>query len=257
MKTIKILSINLLLLSCVAIVSTGCKKVLGLQLQENYNYQQRTLNPNLNMTAKEFLLSRADGSTGAPTDTVFRWMKKGLDYCGMDMSEYEKTGRTYFFLHNDAIRIYNTSTKAVTGGLFFTFPIVNVDASGNPIIDATTGLPKTHPALEWTEYSKATVKNYFLYLIGQGTFNFYDLNAENKTVVSLLPPGTKAGKESMLGYWNGGNGFDQESKFYLRIQNNADIAPIVHNDRSNDRTGGYVTTNGVVHVYAQVIYPSK
>jgi hypothetical protein len=90
---------------------------------------------------------------------------------------------------------------------------VNVDASGNAIIDATTGLPKTHPALEWTEYSKATVKNYFLYLIGQGTFNFYDLNADNKTVVSLLPAGTKAGKESMLGYWNNGLGFDQESSF--------------------------------------------
>jgi len=257
MKTIKILSINLLLLSCFAMISTGCKKVLGLSLQENYNYQPRTLDPNINMTAKEFIIARADGSTGAPTDTVFRWMKKGLDYCGIDMAEYEKTGRTYIFLHNDAIRIYNTTSKTVTGGLFFIFPIVNVDASGNPVIDPVTGLPKTHAALDWSEYSKTTVKNYFLYLIGQGIFNFYDLNAENKTVISLLPAGTKAGKESMLGYWNGGNGFDQDGKFYMRIQNNADIAPIVHNDKANDRSGGYVTTNGVVHVFAQVVYPSK
>jgi hypothetical protein len=46
-------------------MGTGCKKVLGLNLQENYNYQQRTLDPNINMTAKQFLIARADGSTGA------------------------------------------------------------------------------------------------------------------------------------------------------------------------------------------------
>ncbi|MEO8171740.1 MAG: hypothetical protein ABI581_01605 [Sediminibacterium sp.] len=257
MKTIKIIFINVLFLSFCALVFSSCKKVLGLSLQENYNYQQRTLDPKINMTAKEFIIARADGSTGSPTDTVFRWMKKGLDYCGIDMAEYEKMDRTYIFLHNDAIKIYNTTTKLVTGGLFFTFPIVDKDANGNPIIDATTGLPKTHPANQWTEYSKETVKNYFLYLIGQGTFNFYDLNAENKEVVSLLPVGTKAGKESMLGYWNGGVGFNQESKFTLRIQNNADIAPIVHNDRANDRSGGYVANNGIVHVFAQVVYPAK
>jgi hypothetical protein len=257
MRTTKIIFINVLILGLFAVVGSSCKKVLGLNLQEDYNYQQRTLDPNINMTAKQFIIARADGSTGSPTDTVFRWMKKGLDYCGIDMAEYEKTGRTYIFLHNDAIKIYNATSKTVTGGLFFTFPIVNVDAGGNAIIDATTGLPKTHPANDWSEYSKETVKNYFLYLIGQGTFNFYDLNADNKTVVSLLPAGTKAGKESMLGYYNNGLGFDQESKFYLRIQNNADIAPIVHNDKANDRTGGYVTTNGIVHVFAQVIYPAK
>jgi hypothetical protein len=264
MKRNKIITKYLLLLAFTATALTGCKKFLGMNLQDNYDYKHKTLDPNINMTAKEFLLSRIDGTPTSPNDTIFRWMKKGLDYCGLDLSEYEQQGRTYLFLTNDAIRV--VSGGNITSGLFYTFPIVNLDVNGNPIIDPNTGLPTTHPAKDWSEYSKTTVKNYFLYLIGKGVYNFYDLNAENKTVNSLLPPGTAAGRESMLGYWDGANnngfattgkGFDQAGNFYLRIQNNADIAPIMHNDRTGDRSGGYVTTNGVVHVYGATVYPSK
>ncbi len=265
MKKIKIIINSFLLLAVAATFLPGCQKLLGLNRQDNYDYQKKTLDPNINMTAKQFLLNRADGTPDAPTDTVFRWMKKGLDYCGFDLAEYEKTGRTFIFLHNDAVRGFNTS-GVMDKGLFFTFQIIVPDANGNPVINPTTGLPQTRPATRWEDYSKETVKNFFLYLIGQNIYNYYDLDASSKALQSILPAGAVATKESMLGYWdpsfsafnpNGGKGFDQEGKFYLRIQNNADIAPIVFNERTNSRSVGYVATNGVVHVYGGALYPSK
>ncbi|WP_300597450.1 hypothetical protein [Niabella sp.] len=265
MKILKITINSILMFAAIATFLPGCKKLLGLERQTNYDYKKKTLDPNINMTAKEFLLKRADGTPDAPNDTVFRWMKKGLDYCGFDLSEYEKEGRTFIFLHNDAVRGFNSS-GVMDKGLFFTFPIVNLDGNGNPIINPTTGLPQTHPATGWEEYSKETVKKFFLYLIGQGIYNYYDLGAENKYLQSLLPPNSTTTKESLLGYWDpslpgfnpaGGNGFDPQGKFTLRIQNNADIAPIVFNDRTNSRSIGFVATNGVVHVYGAALYPSK
>lgn len=265
MKILKITINSILIFAAIATILPGCKKLLGLERQKNYDYQKKTLDPNINMTAKEFLLKRADGTTEAPNDTVFRWMKKGLDYCGFDLSEYEKQGRTFIFLHNDAVRGFNSS-GVMDKGLFFTFPIVVLDGSGNPVINPATGLPQTRPATQWEDYSKQTVKNFFLYLIGEGVFNYYDLGSDNKILQSLLPPNSVTTKESLLGYWDpslpgfnpaGGNGFDPQGKFTLRIQNNADIAPIVFNDRSNSRSIGFVATNGVIHVYGTALYPSK
>ncbi|SDC02652.1 hypothetical protein [Niabella drilacis] len=265
MKIFRGIMNSILVLAVVATFLPGCKKLLGLSRQENYDYKKETLDPNIHMTAREFLLKRADGTPEAPNDTVFRWMKKGLDYCGLDLSEYEKAGRTFIFLHNDAVRGFNAS-GVMDKGLFFTFPIVNLDQNGNPIMNPLTGLPQTHPATKWEDYSKETVKNFFLYLIGEGIHNYYDLNAENRSVQSLLPPNSTATKESLLGYWDpslpgfngaGGKGFDPQGKFTLRIQNNADIAPIVFNDRTSSRSIGFVATNGVVHVYGAALYPSK
>ncbi|WP_026310055.1 hypothetical protein [Niabella aurantiaca] len=265
MKVFKIIINSILICAVATTFLTGCKKLLGLDRQKNYDYHKETLDPHINMTAKAFLLKRADGTPEAPADTVFRWMKKGLDYCGFDLSQYEKPGRTFIFLHNDAVRGFDEEGE-IDKGLFFDFPIVDHDINGDPIIDPTTGLPQTHPATQWEDYSKETVKNFFLYLIGEGVYDYYDLNAENTTLQSLLPSNSTATKESMLGYWDpsisafnaaGGKGFDQQGKFVLRIQNNADIAPIIFNEHSESRSIGFIATNGVVHVYGVALYPSK
>jgi hypothetical protein len=60
----------------------------------------------------------------------------------------------------------------------------------------------------------------------------------------------------MLGYANNGKGFDENGIFYLKILNNSDQAPIVHNNRTNDRSAGYITTNGIVHVFGASMAPS-
>ncbi len=248
---------------------SGCYK-----LQKDYDYVKYELDPHYDMTAKQFLLSR--GTNGVGSDTIFKWMQLGIEYAGIDMSEYEKSGRTYIFLHNSAIR--TLSSGKTNGGFFFDYPIVVKDASGNPIkskIDPT--LDSTRPAVFWNEYPKEMVKNYFLYLIIQGEFGFDNVTVENQAVPTLLPPGTVASaKDSRLGWVitktspnpdvtsitsitlssAGGTGFDPEGKMNLKIGNN-DKSPIVVNDRTDDRSAGYYFNNGRVHVYDKTIHPFR
>lgn len=240
----------------VAVGQTGCVKIFGLEPQKDYDYHGQILDNNINVTARKFLEDRASGTgiATSATDTIFKVMKAGLDYAGIDLTEFEKADRTYLFLTNDAIRVITSKTTAgvttytITAGLWFDFPIVT---SVNP----TTGVPVTRPATKWTDYPKDDVKNYFLYLIGQGRYNFYDLDANNKAIQSLLPAGTVLSKTSMLGYFGNGRGFDQEGKFYLKLLNNSDQTPVVHNNRTNDRSGGYVATNGIIHVFGASLAP--
>ena len=85
MKKFPIYHLTLILLAVTSI--TSCYK-----LQTDYDYIGFTLDPRINMTAKDFLLKR--GSAGVGGDTVFKWMQLGLEYAGFDMSEFEKPGRT-------------------------------------------------------------------------------------------------------------------------------------------------------------------
>lgn len=253
-KNIRITFNTLLFALAVMVLLPSCKKLFGLSKQEDFDYVPETLDPHINISARQFLENRSYGSI--PQDTVFKWMRLGLEYAGIDLAEYDKPDRTFIFLHNEAVRRLDATGK-VTGGLWFTYPIVLKDPNGNPMVDPVTGVVKTTPATKWSDYDKETIKNYFLYLIGQGKYNFEDLNNLNKTVQSLLPAGTVATKESLLGWVNNGKGFDQEGKFTLKIKSNNDLGPIVHNDAVDDRSAGYIATNGVVHVYGNPLFPYR
>lgn len=257
-----------------AIISlTGCYK-----LQKDYKYNAFTLDPNINMTAKEFLLSR--GTAGVGSDTVFKWMQLGIEYAGIDLAEYEKPGRTYIFLHNSAIRTTTGSgtSQRTNGGFFFDYPIPVFDAAGLPIKSKVNLTEDSlRPAFKWEEYPKDFVKNYLLYFILEGEYSFENLTVANTSIQTLLPPGTVADpKVSKLGwvivkttpnpdatlasniYFDKtiGKGFDPEGKINLKLVNSQD-APIMINDRVNDRTAGYFTTNGKVHVYDKTMAPFR
>jgi len=85
------------------------------------------------------------------------------------------------------------------------------------------------------------------------------LTISNVKAKTLLPVNTVASKSSLLGYMNEGKGFNQEGVMYLKLVNNNDLAPIQINDKTTNRSGGYVTTNGVVHVFGSkgntTVYP--
>ena len=255
---------------------SGCYK-----LQKDYVYKKSVLDPHINMTAKEFLLSR--GTAGAGSDTVFKWMQMGIEYAGIDLSEYEKQDRTYIFLHNNAIKAWDNTKKVVTGGFFFDYPIYGRDASGNIIkskIDPTQD--STRPAQTWNEYPKEMVKNYFLYLILQGDYTFENLKVADSSIQTLLPPNTVADPNqiSKLGravvksapnpdpqfattiYFlsSGGAGFDPEGKINLSLSidpSQRENAPLMVNDRTPDRTAGYWANNGKVHVYDKTVHPFR
>jgi hypothetical protein len=266
----KKLSMNGLLLAVMlVIILTGCYK-----LQTDYDYKPQTLDPNINMTAKEFMNSRGIGGTGS--DTVFKWMQLGVEYAGIDMTEYEKKGRTYIFLHNNAVR--TLSSGKVNGGFFFDYPIVVKDSTGAVIkskIDVTQD--SIRPAVSWNEYPQAMVRNYFLYLILNGEYSFENLTVNNTTIQTLMPPGqTVSATDSKLGWvvtkttpnpdaasasiiyfsQGSGTGFDPEGKINLKLINNQN-APINVNDRLDDRTAGYFATNGKVHVFDKSVPPFR
>ena len=264
---------SLLIFFALAFALSGCYK-----LQKDYKYVKQTLDPHINMTAKSFMDSR--GKNGVGPDTVFKLMQLGIEYAGIDMAEYEKPGRTFIFMHNNAIRTTTGSgaTLKVTGGFFFDYPIVAKDASGNvikSIINPT--VDSTRPAFQWNEYSKETVKNYLLYFIINGEYGFDNLGANNTAVQTLLTAGTVASRtDSKLGWvvtqtspnpdptaianitFNAatGTGFDPEARMNLKLANTQD-APIVLNDRINDRSAGYIATNGQIHVYDKSLPPFR
>jgi hypothetical protein len=240
---------------------TGCYK-----LQKDYDYKPQEIDPHYNMTVRQFILQK--GTAAANNDTSLKWMQKAIEYAGIDMAEYEKPNRTFILLHTDAIR--RLTSGKVSGGFFFDYPVIVKDGSGNPIKSILVpALDSTRPALEWTDYSKETVKNLLLYFIIEGDYGFNNLPITNTAVKTLLPAGTTVDpKDSKLGsvvtkttpnpdpsqiasvtFTTGsGTGFDPEGKMNLRIGNN-DASPIIMNDRSWDRTAGFYFTNGQAHVF--------
>ena len=272
MKKLTIYPFLLLLLATIAF--TGCYK-----LQKDYEYDAWTLDPNINMTAKQFLLLR--GTAGVGCDTIFKWMQMGLEYAGIDMAEFEKPGRTFIFLHNNSIRTLTGSgpTLRVNGGFFFDYPIIGRDSLGNKLLSISSpGTDSLRPATRWSDYPVQMVKNYFMYLILQGEYSFENLSVANTSIQTLLPAGTIAdpNQVSKLGWavtqtspnpdpalassiyfdTTGGAGFDPEGKINLKLINNQN-APININDRADDRSAGYFATNGKVHVYDRVIHPFR
>ena len=271
MKTIKTLKSKLLTLISLAVLLSGCS-MFGLDLQENYDYKKSVLPDHINMTAWDYLKLRADGSPQNPGDTIFRWMKKAIHYSGIDTNEYKKEGRTFIFLHNEAIRKWDTKTNKVTGGFFLDFPIMGKDPLGNWVPLTTT---------KWEQYDKETVKKYLLYLIAEGDYNYNNLTPAKITLQTLLPPNSSASPESRLGYLvtplavpgttngkdvtaptftldyvNGGKGFDPEGKLTLQIGNTAD-SKLYLNGYNVVRSSGYYATNGSIHVWGTTIIPSR
>ncbi|AOM78915.1 hypothetical protein BFS30_18110 [Pedobacter steynii] len=220
-----------------------------MELQKKYDYEHKTLDPHINITARQFLETRSYESPTNLKDTVFKWMRKGLEYAEIDLAAYDKPGMTFIFLHNDAVRVWDAKAKKTTSGIFVDFPLL--------IVNPTTGETKTKIAEKWEDYPKEDVKNFFLYLMVQGTYNFNNIGLTTVTAQTLLPPGSKASKKSALGLLNNGTGFDQEGKMDLRIVNNDDLAPIMINDKTKNRSGGYIATNAIVHVYGSTIYPFR
>lgn len=266
----KVNSKSVVVCMIVMIFFSGCYK-----LQKDYKYVKYVLDPNVGVSARDYMNSR--GKSGVGADTIFKWMQLGIEYAGIDYAEYEKPNRTFIFLHTNAIR--TLSSGKVNGGFFFDYPIIVKDALGVAIkskIDPT--LDSTRPAVAWSEYPQAMVKNYLLSLIiTDGIYGFNNLTVDNMSLQTMMPANQSvSAKDSKLGWVvvksspnpditaaanitfdpNTGKGFDPDGKINLKITNN-DQSPLTVNDRTNDRSAGYVTTNGQLHVYDKTVHPFR
>jgi len=236
----KIIKIFLPTLCVVTLFSftESCKKVFGLDLQQNVPHPTQTIDPRIHMTAWQLIKQR---SSGQP-DSIFSQMYNGILYSGIDTNEYTKPGRTYILLHNDAV------IRFVKPG----------------VIDSVTsyfGRYRKGPApgnfgSKWTDYTPAQVKNWLLYLIIQGDYNYnfgnpinnpdlIALNASLDTAKTLLPPGTDPLNPQSIMTINLSN--DRSST----VQLNNFIGSVLF---TNARTAGYILTNGAAHVVDRLVY---
>lgn len=210
----------------------SCKKLVGLDLQENVAHPTYTIDPRINKTAWQFIKER---SSGIP-DSICYQMYRGIIYSGIDTSEYTKTGRTFIVLHNDAV--IRIASNKVTTDCYFGKYLVN-----------------NKPATRWEDYTPAQVKTFLQYLILQGDYNYFfgsqinpsaiALNAIADTATTLLPIGadTLNPKSIMLI----GLGNDRNSSVQLNNFLGSAYSTTI-------RTAGIIPTNGTIHVADRVVY---
>lgn len=244
MKSIKlnIPAVALLLM----VTASSCKK---LSLQKDYDRTPHTLSPELNKSAGKYLTDRATG-VAAPNDTLFVWMLRGIQYAEIDLAEYEKSGRTFVLLHNDAIRrVTRVSNKdSMQTDCFFGANFVN-----------------GKPAQKWEDYPKEYVKNYLLYLIANSVQDHYTIKVadENQEVTTQAPDGAftslPAGVTRQAG-WPFDPANNPKSLIRFKVLNsspsNTSDYPIVVNDVRNVRTSSLLATNGSVHVIDRYVPPT-
>ncbi len=225
MRHIKNLSFCAVVLFSIMVFSSGCKKMFGLKLQENWEFQPVVLDPHINKTAWQFLKDRALGTT--PADTIFKRMYDGIIYSGIDTGLYLQTNKTFIFLHNDAV--YRKSGSTITTDCYFGYYKI-----GSPLKAAS----------KWEDYSKDSVKNWLLYLIAEGNHSFGSVGPINVEAKTLLPEGTDPKNPSSL--------------MYFMVQNTADmkfrINDFIGSKRvTQARTAGILATNGPVHVVDRIV----
>ena len=230
MKSIRIRHIIFSALAAGAFWLGGCKKIAGLQLQEDQQHITHTIDPNINKTAWQYLKDRALGTSDNPNDTIFRFMYQGIVYSGIDTAEYLKPDRTFIFLYNDAV--YRKSGSSTATDCFFGRYKVNNAA-----------------ATKWQQYTPQFVKNYLMYLIVPGHYNFDNVTPDNTIVTTLLPQGADTLNPTSIMAFRVIN--DRNSKF--RINDFTGTVPYATQRYVEARTAGLISTNGTIHVVDRVV----
>lgn len=219
--------ISFLFLALVVLSGTGCKKMLGLKLQQSVDHVTSVLDPKINKTSLEYLQDR---SYRSPTDTIFKLMYQGVRYAGIDTMEYQKSNRTFLFLHNDAI-LRISGGRATTDCFFGRYTIAGKAAT------------------KWSDYPVAFVKNYFLYLISDGQYTFENLTPDNIEMKTLMPKNAdplNADGTMVLRVVN-----DRDSK--IRVNDFPGTISYATQRFTLIRTGGILSNSGPIHVADRVI----
>jgi hypothetical protein len=214
-------------------ILTGCKKIAGLPLQENTDHVSTTIDPHINETAWQFLKDRALGTSNFK-DSIFYQMYLAIMYSGIDTAEYTTAGRTYIFLHNDAV---NRKSNGVTqaDSYFGKYKVGGVAATS------------------WDQYPQEQVKNYLLSLIVDGEFTFENVGPDPSYEKSLMPPGTDSLNPESAIVFSVIN--DRNSRFTINgFPGSAFPAPNLAAPGLAARTGGILSTNGPIHVIDRVLF---
>jgi hypothetical protein len=201
--------------------TASCKKLAGLSLQQDTDHITSTLDAHIHKTAWQYLKERSIGNT---PDTIFKRMYDAIIYSGIDTLEYTQPGRTFIFLHNDAV--FRASTPTATDCYWGRYKVNNAVAKS------------------WSNYTPQQVKNWLLYLIVREEYSYENLGSENVVLKTLLPEGADPVNPGSL--------------MYLKLSNDRDSKVRV-NDFINSvrvtigRTSGILSDNGPIHVMDRVV----
>src|SRR5690606_542604 len=127
------------------------RNLVGLDLQEDHQHEVTILDPDIHMSAWEFLNQPREDSL-----INFDLMVEGIAYAGLE-EEYSKPGRTFLALTRRAILRYNSSGSVNSGCYFGYHRVPNLDTSGDPILDED-GNPTTRAARSWSDYPVEQVR---------------------------------------------------------------------------------------------------
>lgn len=224
MKSIQKILMAIGVLLSVAMVNTSCKKIFGLELQENWDFEPVVLDPHINKSAWQFLKERALGAD--PKDTIFKRMYDGIIYSGIDTALYEQPNKTFLFLHHDAIR--RISSNKITTDCYWGYYKTPSGKTGNA----------------WEDYPKEQVKNWLLYLIAEGNHTFGTVGPNLVETKTMLPENSDPK--------------NPESKIFFNVQNDQNMKFRINNfigtkRYTEARTAGIQATNGPVHVVDRIV----
>jgi hypothetical protein len=208
-------------ISLLLIGATSCKKIAGLNLQQDVGHETSTLDPHINKTAWQYLKER---SILNQPDTIFKRMYDAIIYSGIDTTLYTQPGRTFIFLHNDAV--FRTATPAPTDTYWQRYKVNNA------------------PAKSWSNYTRQQVKNWLLYLIGTEEYTYENLSSENVQMKTILPEGADAANPGSVMFLKISN--DRDSKVRINDFLNTTRVTVV-------RTAGILSDNGPIHVVDRVV----
>ncbi|MBV9988594.1 MAG: hypothetical protein JO301_13015 [Chitinophagaceae bacterium] len=217
--------------SCVVMVLcfSGCKKLLGLPLQENVDHPTTTIDPHINKTAWDFIRDRA-----LVGDTIFKLMYQGILYAGIDSAEYKTPGRTFIVYHNDAI--LRKSGTTVQADCYFGKYKVNGAAASS-----------------WNQYPQAQVKNHLLSLIVKGEYSFENVPPDPVFATTFMPANADPlNPESKIAFRVIN---DRDSRFRINdFPGSAYPSPGLASPGLQARTAGILSTNGPIHVVDRVVF---
>jgi len=229
LKHIFIVSTFLIVLAG-CLLTTSCKKFAGLPLQEDTEHHPYLLDPHVSMNAWQYLKFRS-GADPSSIDTVLKRMYDAVIYSGIDTNEYTKPGRTFIFLHNNAIISFTSTAPIIpTNTCYWGYYLVSTPQ---------------RPATTWTDYSPAQVKSWLQYLIVQGSYTYENLTPVEVTANTLQPPGSDTLNPKSVMTLERVNTSDGKIRLngFVGSTNYVDV-----------RTGGILSTNGPIHVVDACVY---
>lgn len=207
---------------------TSACTLIGLDLQEHHEHEATLLNPEIHMTALEFIKK--------PLEDTLRSFDRFHDavvYAGLE-DEYTQEGRTFFVFNNYAILRYNSDGTVNSNCYFARNPVLQLDENGEPLLDEE-GEPVKRPAREWNDYPVDEVRNLLLYHIVEGEYSYHNLGPNNVALPSLSP-------------------LDTARTVYLKIENDRNFKLIINDFQGSSRitsarTSNLKATNGYIHVF--------